>query len=85
MSPLVELRDRLVEIGLQSEAETVSMLIKISSPGESILECLEQDTLSEECLRLWGCYGDPSTKKYVDIAKTSHNNGELKFTHKEPN
>ena len=24
------------------------------------------------------------TDKYVDIAKTSHNNGELKLTHKDP-
>src|SRR5690606_15485492 len=25
------------------------------------------------------------TDRYVDIANTSHNNGELKFTHNEPN
>ena len=24
------------------------------------------------------------TVKYVEMAKTSHSNGELKFTHKEP-
>ena len=25
------------------------------------------------------------TDKYVEIANTSHNNGELKFTHNDPN
>ena len=24
------------------------------------------------------------TEKYVEMANTSHNNGELKFTHREP-